>query len=405
VGEVTVTEEPLPPSVANGKRLFYRSAEPRHSRDNYIACASCHPDGGMDGRTWDLTQGGEGLRNTIDLRGRGGTGHGPVHWSANFDEIQDFENAIVGDFGGTGLAGDGEPPRPPLDALPNAGRSTDLDDLAAFVASLSDAPPSPYRTPAGELTEPARRGKALFESEELECTGCHVPPRFTDSVLTTDPADYVLYDVGTLRETSGGRLGGPLPGIDTPTLVGIWDTAPYLHDGSAATLREVLVDRNPDDRHGRTSALSEDELDDLAAYLLSIDGRPDDPPRPTADAGVADAGTGGMPDGGPSSPEDAASAPPASGDAGCACSVAAHAPRPLLPLLAAVVLALLARRRRGHAGAESLSPLLPNRCRLSSMRDADETRRASPPRLLGSRRRVRLREDREGWGRGRASAR
>ena len=46
------------------------------------ACATCHLDGGHDGRTWDFTGRGEGLRNTISLRGRSGTGHGPVHWSA-----------------------------------------------------------------------------------------------------------------------------------------------------------------------------------------------------------------------------------------------------------------------------------------------------------------------------------
>jgi YVTN family beta-propeller protein len=126
---VSTTSEPLSSAIANGKRLFYRSREPRHSRGNYIACTSCHADGGgHDGRTWDFTNRGEGLRNTHDLRGRGGIGHGPVHWSGNFDEIQDFENDIVRFFGGTGLAQDGQPPNPPLGA-PNAGRSADLDDL------------------------------------------------------------------------------------------------------------------------------------------------------------------------------------------------------------------------------------------------------------------------------------
>ena len=80
-----------------------------------------------------------------------------------------------------------------------------------------------------------------------------------------------MHDVGTLRPTSGKRLGGALDGIDTPTLRGIWETAPYLHDGSAATLLDVIGDRNPDDRHGRTSALSETERAALVSYLLQID--------------------------------------------------------------------------------------------------------------------------------------
>ena len=58
--------------------------------------------------------------------------------------------------------------------------------------------------------------------------------------------------------------------FDTPTLIEIWRTAPYLHDGSAVTVREVLVEHNPADRHGKTSHLSPIDLDDLMAYLLSL---------------------------------------------------------------------------------------------------------------------------------------
>jgi hypothetical protein len=50
----------------------------------------------------------------------------------------------------------------------------------------------------------------------------------------------------------------------------LWDNAPYLHDGSAATLGDVLIMRNPQNRHGRTSHLSEAEIRDLIAFLLSL---------------------------------------------------------------------------------------------------------------------------------------
>ncbi|MCA9773000.1 MAG: hypothetical protein KC466_11375, partial [Myxococcales bacterium] len=79
----------------------------------------------------------------------------------------------------------------------------------------------------------------------------------------------------TIGPGSGGRLGGPLPGIDTPTLHGVWHSAPYLHDGSAPTVRDVVTVRNPTDQHGMTSQLTEAEIDDLVAYLLSLDGRVD----------------------------------------------------------------------------------------------------------------------------------
>jgi hypothetical protein len=58
-----------------------------------MSCASCHNDGSHDGRTWDLTGFGEGLRNTSSLRGRAGA-QGLLHWSGNFDEVQDFEGQI-----------------------------------------------------------------------------------------------------------------------------------------------------------------------------------------------------------------------------------------------------------------------------------------------------------------------
>src|SRR5690606_1007658 len=58
---------------------------------------------------------------------------------------------------------------------------------------------------------------------------------------------------------------------DTPTLLGIWQTAPYLHDGSAPTLFDVLTTKNPDGLHGETSSLSETELRQLVAYLEQLD--------------------------------------------------------------------------------------------------------------------------------------
>jgi cytochrome c peroxidase len=288
VATIPVTGESLPTNIANGKRLFYRSREPRHSRGNYIACASCHADGGgHDGRTWDFTNRGEGLRNTHDLRGRGGMAHGPVHWSGNFNEIQDFENDIVRFFGGTGLAQDGRPPNPPLGA-PNAGRSEDLDDLAAYVSSLNEPTKSPFRNADGALTAAAQRGKMLFLGPKLQCASCHAPPRFTDSVITPDPANYVRHDVGTLTLASGSRLGGPLDGLDTPSLLGLWYSAPYLHDGSAATLLDVLTTRNPNDRHGVTSMLSSNQLADLVAYLLALDGSSVDEATDSDGDGISD---------------------------------------------------------------------------------------------------------------------
>jgi len=222
----TVDVEPLAADVLLGKRLFHDAADLRMARDGYIRCAVCHPDGGQDGLVWDFTDRGEGLRNTIDLRGRAGMGMGPLHWSANFDEVQDFEHDIRGPFQGTGLLDDADwyLTDDPLGA-PKAGLSYELDALAAYVSSLSEAP-----EPAEPLLITAEVAFA-----DAGCAECHPPPLYTDSPKG------LRHDVGTLMPSSGQRLGGPLDGLDTPTLLGVSHTGPWLHDGSAATLEEALA--------------------------------------------------------------------------------------------------------------------------------------------------------------------
>ncbi|MBB6087290.1 Ig-like domain-containing protein [Wenzhouxiangella marina] len=233
----TVASEAMPATVLNGKRIFYNASDPRMSSEGYLSCATCHFDGGHDGRTWDFHGRGEGMRNTTSLRGRAGMGQGNVHWSANFDEIQDFELDIRGPFGGQGFLSpeDFAATADPLGA-PKAGLSADLDALADYVSSLGSThlPRSPYRNPDGSETASAAQGRQIFIREG--CQQCHGGAQYSDSRL--GPAR--LHDVGTLRTSSGFRLGEPLEGIDTPTLLGVWATAPYFHDGSAASLAEVF---------------------------------------------------------------------------------------------------------------------------------------------------------------------
>ncbi len=249
-----VAEENLAPQVLLGKQLFYDARDRRLSRESYLSCASCHSEGGHDGRVWDLTGFGEGLRNTIDLRGRGGTAHGPLHWSANFDEVQDFEGQIRQLAFGRGLLPAGEP-HLPLEAF-NAGRSVELDALAAYVGSLDDTLLSPYRLAGGGLTSEALAGRELFRLKK--CGECHAGSRFTDS------APGVLHDIGTIKPHSGRRLGRILTGIDTPTLRGLWNGAPYLHDGSAATIAEAIAAHED-------VVLTSSERHALAAYLMQVD--------------------------------------------------------------------------------------------------------------------------------------
>ncbi len=282
----TVATELLSAQVLQGKRIFYNAADTRMTAQGYISCAACHLDGGQDGRVYDFTNRGEGLRNNIQLQGKGGVGQGNVHWTGNFDEIQDFELDIRNAFGGTGfIAGT---PNASLGA-PNAGRSTDLDALAAYVSSLSGVGKSPHRNADGTLTAAGAAGKALFQA--LQCAACHSGAQFADSKAGT--TGLLLHNVGTIKVSSGQRLGQPLTGFDTPSLRGLWGTGPYLHDGSAATLLEVLTTQNPAGLHGATGLLTALERDQLVAYLRQID---DDEPAaiPVPPGGLAAAGGAGQ---------------------------------------------------------------------------------------------------------------
>jgi YVTN family beta-propeller protein len=264
----TVASEPLPPAVLQGKQIFYDARDSRISRDGYLSCAACHRDGGSDGRVWDMADAGEGLRNTIGLRGRAGMGHGPLHWSANFDEVQDFEGQIRRLNGGTGLMSDaayfsGTHSQPLGD--PKAGSSPELDALAAYVSSLASFEPSPWRQANGQLSTAATAGKAVFQS--ARCGACHGGTPFTLS------ATLGLQDVGTIKQTSGQRLGGPLLGIDIPTLRDVWASAPYLHDGSAATLDAAVLAH-------RGVSLNGTDLTNLVAYLREIGSEETAAPMP-----------------------------------------------------------------------------------------------------------------------------
>ncbi|HKQ40029.1 MAG TPA: MBG domain-containing protein, partial [Verrucomicrobiae bacterium] len=94
--------------------------------------------------------------------------------------------------------------------------------------------------------------------QQQNCAQCHAGTRFTDSALN------VFHDIGTIKPSSGQRLGGPLPGLDTPTLSGLWANSPYLHDGSAATLEAAVSAHNG-------VSLGSADMANLVAFLRQLD--------------------------------------------------------------------------------------------------------------------------------------
>ena len=86
------------------------------------------------------------------------------------------------------------------------------------------------------------------------------------------------HDVGTGGDDPSEKMS---PAYDTPTLLGIYRTAPYLHHGKAATLADVLTKLNSGDRHGKTSQLTSQQIADLIEFLKAL---PYEDPEPSAEA-------------------------------------------------------------------------------------------------------------------------
>ena len=200
------------------------------------SCASCHDDDGrVDALHWDLMN--DGIGNPKDTKSLVWAHRTPPSMSLGVRA-----NASVAVRNGIQNSLASVQP----EEVPRA-----MDE---WLKSLEPAP-SPHLV-NGLPSQAARRGETLFKSPEVGCANCHEPPLFTD---------LRSYDVGTQNPFDKEARD-----FDTPTLRELWRTAPYLHDGSAPTMRDVLITRNPKDQHGNTSRLTPGQVDDLVAYLLSL---------------------------------------------------------------------------------------------------------------------------------------
>jgi hypothetical protein len=194
-----------------------------HADANGLACASCHPEGGEDGRVWQFTP--LGPRRTPSLRG-GIIATAPFHWDGDLATLSGLMNEVfVRRMQGPALASD------QVDAL-----SRWLDAIPALPAV------------AGDVASVAR-GRALFVDPQTGCATCHAGALLTNNATM---------DVGT---------GQP---FQVPSLRGVAWRAPYLHDGCAATLLDRFGPCGGGDRHGHTSGLAPSALADLASYLQSL---------------------------------------------------------------------------------------------------------------------------------------
>jgi YVTN family beta-propeller protein len=294
------------------------TSPPRLSNEGWGSCLACHGFGRTDNVVWSF---GSGLRRTLSLHATFSPTDASdiklLNHSAINNEVQDFQNNMldvsgaseVKDAGGLPIGGlildagghtaggaDGSGAggsKPPL-KVANAGRSAQLDALAFFVATGVKTPSSPLSSEPGTSATGQQivRGRELFAL--ANCASCHggagwasgrfnrLPAVLTATLDQGVPVTVeVLRDVGTFNATDAnevkqnGTAGAGALGFNPPSLLGAFSLAPFLHNGSAQTLTDVMALK----KH-RTAGLllgAPDPFDDAAKradivkFLESID--------------------------------------------------------------------------------------------------------------------------------------
>jgi mono/diheme cytochrome c family protein len=301
--------------VQAGKELYntsigeFANSIGNMSAEGWQSCSACHPFGLSDNVVWIFAA---GPRRTISQHQdfAGGTMRA-LNWSGIFDEQQDFELNIRGVSGGKGLllTADGsgleETPKigglvlgdPPALAPPNSLRgqlqvrtaSGGLVNAWDAIVAYEQTIRSPI-SPLSKVTDPEIvEGRQLFISNN--CQACHGGPKWSISSISGPVADISelkagqilaqLKNVGTFNPTDVNevRANGQPPlgedGFVPPSLLGVFFSPPYYHNGSAASLDDVLSDKFAVHRSIGTGGIdgltNPEDRRKLVKFLISID--------------------------------------------------------------------------------------------------------------------------------------
>jgi len=201
---------------------------------HWQSCASCHPDARVDALNWDLMNDDLGTpKNNKSMLLAHKTppsmaeGVRPTAESAVRSGITHIQFAV----------------RPEEDAVA----------IDRYLMALQSVP-SPHLV-NGQPSDAAKRGRALFFSERVGCAKCHPEPLYTD---------LQIHDVESKGQYD--RKGA----FDTPTLIECWRTAPYMHDGHYTTLKQLMTEGKHGHKHGEVEKLTEQEINDLVEFVLSL---------------------------------------------------------------------------------------------------------------------------------------
>jgi cytochrome c peroxidase len=224
---------PARPSLARrGEAIFF---DAKRSHHQWFSCHTCHTDGHTSSRIFDTFN--DESTNTPKMTPtlRGVTRTGPWTWHGWQESLEDaVEKSLTETLW---------------------GRKPTAEDVKAVVAFMDtlEHPPNPNVGRAGKRSAAAERGKALFQ-DKARCARCHQGEQFTSKSN---------YDVKLPPD------GSPFDKWNPPSLRGVYDRGPFLHDGKVETLDELLRDLHAPEKLGG-KALTPAERRDLIEFLKTL---------------------------------------------------------------------------------------------------------------------------------------
>ncbi len=221
-------------SLRQGEQLFH---DANFCFQGQFACSTCHPDNHIDGVAWNLETPQLGRDRVANRTLRGIAETAPFKWNGHNPDLETQCGPRIAKF-----------------LFHSEGfNPAQLADLVAFIKSIP-LPPNRHLAADGQLNAAQERGRDIFFQKA--CDTCH-PPATHYTAKTS-------FNVGTAAKYDTSGM------FDVPQLDRIYEKPPYLHNGEARSLEEIWTLYNATDKHGVTSDMSKEQLNDLVEFLKTL---------------------------------------------------------------------------------------------------------------------------------------
>jgi DNA-binding beta-propeller fold protein YncE len=221
-----LAQSTLSAAAERGRNLFHKGNDSRLSMSGAMSCGNCHPEARSDGLSWRI----EGTELQTPLLAGRMVGTHPFKWDGQDKDLQTSLMKTTVRLGGNGIA------------------STDAKDLKAYLESLPNVRANQETTMAAITSQ--KRGQKIFNNKNVGCRSCHSGKNYSDG------KSYEFSD--------------DIAKVNTPSLLGLAASAPYYHDGSATSLRDLVLENGSVHGMGRLDSLKNQEVDDLVAFLETL---------------------------------------------------------------------------------------------------------------------------------------